>query len=82
MIYYILVKTQSESVLILEKVIQDESLQNLVKNYLLIRKVKNVGRQFSLFGRGTIVKPFEGAAFKLRKGEITTSHLRQNLDII
>ncbi|HKG41639.1 MAG TPA: hypothetical protein VKA98_05830 [Nitrososphaeraceae archaeon] len=43
MIYYILVKTQSESVSILEKVKQDESLQNLVKNYLLIREVKKRG---------------------------------------
>jgi len=73
MISYILVKTQSESVSILEKVKQDESLQNF--------KELSIDKGSEKMWSGNLVY-LEEAAFKLRKGEITTSHLRQNLDLI
>jgi peptidyl-prolyl cis-trans isomerase C len=68
---HILVKKQSEAILILERLKKGESFTNLAKEQSIDKGSAKKGGDLGLFGRGMMVKPFEEAAFKLNKGEMT-----------
>jgi foldase protein PrsA len=59
---HILVKKQSEAVAIIERLKKGESFD---------KGSGKRGGDLGVFGRGMMVKPFEEAAFKLKKGEMT-----------
>ena len=69
--YHILVKKQSEALLILEKLKKGESFSNLAKELSIDKGSGKKGGDLGFFGKGMMVKPFEEAAFKLKKGEVT-----------
>jgi hypothetical protein len=74
-------QTQSKTVLILERLNKMKVLQAL-KSYIgKGSEVKNVAAIIYL-EEGMMIKPFEEAAIKLRKGKITMSQSRLNLDNI
>jgi peptidyl-prolyl cis-trans isomerase C len=68
---HILVKKQSEALAILERLRKGESFANLAKELSIDKGSGKRGGDLGLFGRGQMVKPFEEAAFRLRKGELT-----------
>jgi peptidyl-prolyl cis-trans isomerase C len=68
---HILVKKQSEALAILERLRKGESFADLAKELSIDKGSGKRGGDLGLFGRGQMVKPFEEAAFKLRKGEFT-----------
>ncbi|GKS60872.1 MAG: peptidylprolyl isomerase [Candidatus Nitrosocosmicus sp.] len=69
--YHILVKKQSEALEILEKLKKGEGFANLAKEFSIDKGSGKKGGDLGFFGRGMMVKPFEDAAFKLKKGEVT-----------
>ena len=73
---HILVKKQSEAVLILERLRNGESFSNLAKQLSIDKGSAKRGGDLGLFGRGMMVKPFEEAAFKLKKGEMTLEPIK------
>ena len=68
---HILVKKQSESIAILERLNKGEGFANLAKELSMDKGTAKRGGDLGLFGRGMMVKGFEEAAFKLKKGELT-----------
>ena len=74
--YHILVKKQSEALLILEKLKKGESFSNLAKELSIDKGSGKKGGDLGLFGKGMMVKPFEEAAFKLKKGEVTSEPVK------
>lgn len=74
--YHILVKKQSEAISILEKLKNGESFTNLAKEFSIDRASAKRGGDLGMFSRGMMVKPFEDAAFKLNKGEITSEPIK------
>lgn len=68
---HILVRKQSEALTILERLKKGESFANLARELSIDRGSAKKGGDLGLFGRGTMVRPFEEAAFKLSKGEIS-----------
>ena len=68
---HILVKKQSEAMAVLERLKKGESFANLARELSVDRGSGKKGGDLGLFGRGVMVKPFEDAAFKLNKGEIS-----------
>ena len=68
---HILVKKQSEAMAVLERLKKGESFANLARELSVDRGSGKKGGDLGLFGRGVMVKPFEEAAFKLNKGEIS-----------
>jgi peptidyl-prolyl cis-trans isomerase C len=68
---HILVKKESEAIAILVRLKNGESFVNLARDLSLDRGSAKRGGDLGLFGRGMMVKPFEEAAFKLKKGEMT-----------
>jgi peptidyl-prolyl cis-trans isomerase C len=68
---HILVKKQSEAIAILERLRKGESSANLAKELSIDKGSAKRGGDLGLFGRGMMVRPFEEAAFKLKKGEMT-----------
>lgn len=68
---HILVKKQSEAMAVLERLKKGESFANLARELSVDRGSGKKGGDLGLFGRGVMVKAFEGAAFKLNKGEIS-----------
>ena len=74
--YHILVKKQSEALLILEKLKKGESFSNLAKELSIDKGSGKKGGDLGFFGKGMMVKPFEEAAFKLKKGEITSEPVK------
>ncbi len=69
--FHILVKKQSEAVEILERLRKGESFANLAREFSIDKGSAKRGGDLGVFGRGMMVKPFEEAAFKLKKGEMT-----------
>lgn len=74
--YHILVKKQSEAITILERLKKGEGFSNLARELSIDKGSAKRGGDLGLFGRGMMVKPFEEAAFKLKKGEVTTEPVR------
>ena len=68
---HILVKKQNEANEILERLKKGESFVNLAKELSIDKGSAKRGGDLGSFGRGMMVKPFEEAAFKLKKGEIS-----------
>ena len=68
---HILVKKQSEAVAIIERLKKGESFANLARELSIDKGSGKRGGDLGVFGRGMMVKPFEEAAFKLEKGEMT-----------
>ena len=67
---HILVRKQSEALEILERLKKGESFVNLAKELSIDKGSAKRGGDLGSFGRGMMVKPFEEAAFKLKKGEV------------
>jgi foldase protein PrsA len=74
--YHILVKKQSEAIAIVERLKKGESFTNLAKELSIDKASAKKGGDLGLFGRGMMVKPFEEAAFKLKKGEVTSEPIK------
>ena len=74
--YHILVKKQSEALEILEKLKKGEGFANLAKEFSIDKGSGKKGGDLGFFGRGMMVKPFEEAAFKLKKGEVTLEPIK------
>lgn len=68
---HILVKKQSEALAILERLKKGEGFANLARELSIDKGSGKKGGDLGSFGRGMMVKPFEEAAFKLQKGEMT-----------
>lgn len=68
---HILVKKQSEALAIVERLKKGESFANLAKELSIDKGSAKRGGELGYFGRGMMVKPFEEAAFKLEKGQIS-----------
>lgn len=73
---HILVKKLSEANSILERLKNGEGFSNLAKECSIDRGSAKKGGDLGLFGRGVMVKPFEDAAFNLKKGEITSEPIK------
>ena len=67
---HILVKTEKEANLILERLKKGEKFTNIARGVSLCPSGKR-GGDLGTFGRGQMVKEFENAAFALQKGEIS-----------
>ena len=68
---HILVKKQSEAIAIVGRLNKGEGFANLAKELSIDKGSAKRGGDLGLFGRGMMVKGFEEAAFKLKKGELT-----------
>jgi foldase protein PrsA len=68
---HILVKKQSEALLILERLNKGESFDKLAKELSIDRGSGKRGGDLGFFGRGAMVKPFEVASFNLEKNQIS-----------
>ena len=73
-----LVKKQNEALLILERLKKGESFTNLA-NVDKWRECKE-SWELGLFARGIMIKPFEEAAPKLKKAEITSEPVKTELE--
>ena len=73
---HILVKKQSEAILILERLKKGESFTNLARELSIDKGSAKKGGDLGSFGRGMMVKPFEETAFKLDKGEVTSEPIK------
>ncbi|HZA42995.1 MAG TPA: peptidylprolyl isomerase [Nitrososphaeraceae archaeon] len=73
---HILVNKHSEALSVLERIRRGESFADLAKELSIDRGSGKRGGDLGLFGRGQMVKPFEEAAFKLKKGELTSEPVR------
>ncbi len=67
---HILVKNEATAQEVLGKIKAGESFAKLAEQYSLDGSRKH-GGDLGLFGRGEMVKPFEEAAFKLNKGDVS-----------
>ena len=73
---HILVKKQSEAIAIIERLKKGESFSSIAKELSTDKGSAKKGGDLGLFGRGMMVKPFEEAAFNLRKGETTPEPIK------
>lgn len=73
---HILVKKHSEALQVLERIKKGESFAELAREISIDRGSGKRGGDLGLFGRGQMVKPFEEAAFKLKKGELSHEPVR------
>jgi peptidyl-prolyl cis-trans isomerase C len=73
---HILVSKHSEALKVLDRIKKGESFVDLAKELSIDRGSGKRGGDLGLFGRGQMVKPFEEAAFKLKKGELTSEPVR------
>ena len=73
---HILVKKHSEALQILERIKKGESFADLARELSIDKGSGKRGGDLGFFGRGQMVKPFEEAAFKLEKGELTNEPVR------
>jgi foldase protein PrsA len=68
---HILVQKQSEALAVIERLKKGESFSNLAKELSIDKGSGKRGGDLGYFGRGMMVKPFEDAAFKLEKGQMS-----------
>jgi parvulin-like peptidyl-prolyl isomerase len=68
---HILVKSEKEAKVVLERLKKGEKFSAIAKSGSLCSS-KKYGGDLGFFTRGKMVKEFERAAFTLRKGEIST----------
>lgn len=68
---HILVKKQSEALLILDRLKKGESFDKLAKELSIDRGSGKRGGDLGFFGRGVMVEPFEAASFNLEKKQIS-----------
>lgn len=68
---HILVQKQVEALSILERLKNGESFANLARDLSIDKGSGKRGGDLGYFGRGMMVKPFEEAAFKLEKGQMS-----------
>ena len=73
---HILVKKQSEAIAIIERLKKGESFTSIAKESSIDKGSAKKGGDLGLFGRGMMVKPFEEAAFNLKKGEMTSEPIK------
>lgn len=73
---HILVNKHSEALQVLERLKRGEIFADLARELSIDRGSGKRGGDLGLFGRGQMVKPFEEAAFKLKKGELTNEPVR------
>ena len=73
---HILVKKHSEALQVLERIKKGEGFADLARELSIDRGSGKRGGDLGLFGRGQMVKEFEDAAFKLKKGELTNEPVR------
>jgi peptidyl-prolyl cis-trans isomerase C len=73
---HILVNKHSEALQVLERIKRGESFADLARELSIDRGSGKRGGDLGLFGIGQMVKPFEEAAFKLKKGELTNAPVR------
>jgi peptidyl-prolyl cis-trans isomerase C len=67
---HILVKTEKEADMVLERLNKGEKFANVAKEVSLCPSRKR-GGDLGTFGRGKMVKEFENAAFALQKGQVS-----------
>jgi peptidyl-prolyl cis-trans isomerase C len=68
---HILVQKQNEALAVVERLKNGESFANLAKELSIDRGSAKRGGDLGYFSRGMMVKPFENAAFKMEKGQIS-----------
>jgi len=68
---HILVKKQSEALVIQERLKQGEKFGKLAKELSIDHGSAKRDGNLGYFGRGAMVKPFEEVAFKLQIGEVS-----------
>ena len=67
---HILVKTEKEAKMILERLKKGEKFSNIAKQVSLCPSKKR-GGDLGFFGRGKMVREFEKTAFSLQKGQLS-----------
>ena len=68
---HILLKKQSEALMVLDRLKNSESFSNLAKELSIDKASGKRGGDLGFFRKGMMVKPFEDVAFKLEKGQIS-----------
>jgi foldase protein PrsA len=68
---HILLKKQSEALMVLDRLKNGESFTNLAKELSTDKASGKRGGDLGFFRKGMMVKPFEDVAFKLEKGQIS-----------
>jgi peptidyl-prolyl cis-trans isomerase C len=68
---HILVEKQGEALSILERLKKGDSFSKLAQEMSIDRGSGKRGGDLGYFARGMMVKPFEDAAFKLEKGQLS-----------
>lgn len=68
---HILVKKNSEALMVLDRLKNGESFTNLAKELSIDKASGKRGGGLGFFRKGMMVKPFEDVAFRLEKGQIS-----------
>ena len=68
---HILVKKNSEALMVVDRLKNGESFTNLAKELSIDNASGKRGGDLGFFRKGTMVKPFEDVAFKLEKDQIS-----------
>jgi foldase protein PrsA len=68
---HILVKKNSEALMVLDRLKNGESFTNLAKELSIDKASGKRGGDLGFFRKGMMVKPFEDVAFKLEKDQIS-----------
>jgi len=68
---HILLQKQSEALAVIERLKKGESFAVVAKELSIDKGSGKRGGDLGYFGRGMMVKPFEEAAFKLEKGQMS-----------
>jgi len=68
---HILVKKNSEALMVVDRLKNGESFTNLAKELSIDKASGKRGGDLGFFRKGMMVKPFEDVAFRLEKGQIS-----------
>jgi peptidyl-prolyl cis-trans isomerase C len=68
---HILVKKNSEALMVVDRLKNGESFTNLAKELSIDKASGKRGGDLGFFRKGMMVKPFEDVAFKLEKDQIS-----------